>query len=271
MSRILSFDNSYLKVVPSNDSNLFRSFEKEVQDFISTSQVSGDNSLNVSDFIDMVNENFGQLFNAFKFDIIKKEFSSLFYNEKYSVDINMAYYNNHYTIFIDVMDGSSSVYHAEVKLNDDDTLSIERIPYNKPFAFYFCFDRLLSSLAPQLLERLTIYRDYSNKYGIPQISNEPFFKHSFCSNGVVIWVRLFPDGPKVIISIAEFLEKLKKNYVFDINKEEISFPFYKIINYYGTDIMKCIPIDLNTFTEEERRIIGISKGFVKKDCQKIDY
>ena len=59
MSRILPFDNSYLKVVPSNDSNLFRSFEKEVQDFISTSQVSGDNSLNVSDFIDMVNENFG--------------------------------------------------------------------------------------------------------------------------------------------------------------------------------------------------------------------
>ena len=34
--------------------------------------------------------------------------------------------------------------------------------------------------------------------------------------------------------------------------------------------MKCIPIDLNDFTEEERRIIGISNGYVKKNCQKID-
>ena len=270
MSRILPFDNSCSNVITSKDSNLFDSFETEVKNFISANQVSGDNSLNVSDFIDMVNENFGQLFNAFKYEIIKKEFSRLFYTEKYSVDINMAYYNNHYTIFIDVMDGSSSVYHAEVKLNDDDTLSIERIPYNKPFGFYSSFDRLLSSLAPQLLERLTIYRDYSNKFGIPKISNEPFFKHSFCSNGEVICVWLFPDGPKVIISIAEFLEKLKKNYAFDINKEEISFPFYRIINNYGTDIMKCIPIDLNDFTEEERRIIGISNGYVKKNCQKID-
>ena len=59
MSRILPFYNSYLNVITSNDSNLFRSFEKEVQDFVSANQVSEDNSLNVSDFIDMVNENFG--------------------------------------------------------------------------------------------------------------------------------------------------------------------------------------------------------------------
>ena len=55
MSRILPFDNSCSNVITSKDSNLFDSFETEVKNFISANQVSGDNSLNVSDFIDMVN------------------------------------------------------------------------------------------------------------------------------------------------------------------------------------------------------------------------
>ncbi len=256
-----------MKVIPFNKDAVDEIINSNMEEIIYDSLEKTDNIISVYDYIVRLGSNFRTLFRAFNFEDIQNELQKIFLDETYKVKVRMAGISNSYTMFIDIKDEYSVLYHARIALDDENRVSFDMVPISLDSEYSNDVDIAIFNMILDIINRLTIMRDYIKKYDISIISNKKISEEVFSRDGLKAYIKLMPEKVITTFNVIDYIKKIYNNYGFEFDKSVLpgkSMRMAKKIAENKLNLLNNIAVDLNELSNDSLRFVEDKKYMVKK-------